>query len=811
MLQVWKQKGEEYRITGTEGWKWLSVSRTYRYVPQNTVGLRACAIKLKARRKKEIAKNKKEADLKAEKMVVQESKSETEKDNKMETEQEGDTKKEQGSEVKKEESEVKKEENEVKREESELEREENEVKREESAVENKENVVKREESEVENKESEVKREESEVENKESGIEKGESGVKKEERVVKMNDDREGEGETNKVVSADGDGKAVDTPGDAENKEQKMETDGEKKEEKMEIDSEKKEKKMEIDGEKKEEKMEIDSEKKESVIEKKEEKMKVDAKKDVKDLKKCVEDEIHLGSTENESVDLIDVTDALLHRTYYPKVTKPYSRLDQLLERRQRQNELEQKQKAAIQLVITKYKVQPVKKTKQKDKGDEEIDVVGNINKSLTNGDINDEEDALDGKDKDEKMDVDINEGKTVCEMNKDGAQYSCYSTVCRCGAGKAKDCYSLTCHAQADKSEPNLHHSSSSLANSLGKLNSIANETDCVENHDASSVNGASQCGSSGASDKSKSVSPTNQHSATTANGALDTDSTDVSKASMSNTTGSATTGHVGKDTETSTTDNKVITTSTKKVGSIQAVKSATSSGQAAKNTTTLPPLVNTVVGQTIAPLIQGGKIQLTPATVTALESKLATIGNTKNKVTLFKTTARGGRGAKGKGKPKSNLPCCLKFTTRSCIRNLFLLDKIDLKQAARRQGKREVTGFKYDCKMNNVSWPYPCPRPQFRTAWRYRTQTLKTIAAAALQLRILWAAIRWDDLSLKPPAGGTNTVTTETDITTTELVKRRDVGPYGLRSEFLVRKILVPIGVTGEKKSEYYCYQCMY
>ena len=69
--------------------------------------------------------------------------------------------------------------------------------------------------------------------------------------------------------------------------------------------------------------------------------------------------------------------------------------------------------------------------------------------------------------------------------------------------------------------------------------------------------------------------------------------------------------------------------------------------------------------------------------------------------------------------------------------------------------------------------------------------------------MQVLWASIRWDDLSTKPPTGGTNTITTETDITTTELLKRRDMGPFSLRSEYLVRKIVVPIGMPSSSKSE--------
>ena len=69
------------------------------------------------------------------------------------------------------------------------------------------------------------------------------------------------------------------------------------------------------------------------------------------------------------------------------------------------------------------------------------------------------------------------------------------------------------------------------------------------------------------------------------------------------------------------------------------------------------------------------------------------------------------------------------------------------------------------------------------------------------LNVNMIYTLWRWDDLSAKPPAGGTNTVSTETEITTTELLKRREVGADGLRSEYLVRKIVVPLGVPEKPK----------
>ncbi|XP_072414959.1 nucleosome-remodeling factor subunit BPTF isoform X11 [Chiloscyllium punctatum] len=148
-------------------------------------------------------------------------------------------------------------------------------------------------------------------------------------------------------------------------------------------------------------------------------------------------------------------------------------------------------------------------------------------------------------------------------------------------------------------------------------------------------------------------------------------------------------------------------------------------------------------------------------------------------------------------------LPSYRKFITKSSKKSIFVLPNDDLRKLARRSGIQEVPGFNYNAKPAQDIWPYPSPRPTFGIAWRYRLQTVKSLAGVSLMLRLLWACLRWDDMAVKPPSGVTTarTETTETDITTTEIIKRRDVGPYGIRSEYCIRKIICPIGVPETPK----------
>lgn len=195
--------------------------------------------------------------------------------------------------------------------------------------------------------------------------------------------------------------------------------------------------------------------------------------------------------------------------------------------------------------------------------------------------------------------------------------------------------------------------------------------------------------------------------------------------------------------------------------------------------------------------------------TATAV-TKSTTAGDTKTTVTKTVTSNKVYLGkitkvTKKVKKNKGTLPPFCRFQTFvSKQRSIMVLPQHELRKMARRGSLREATGFSYTAKVNPQSWPYGVsPRPCFKTAWRYRNQMLTTIHQVALQLRVLWASLRWDDLQAKSPPGGTNTMTTESDVQTTELLKRKDIGPFGLRSEYLVRRITVPIDLPSKPREK--------
>lgn len=127
--------------------------------------------------------------------------------------------------------------------------------------------------------------------------------------------------------------------------------------------------------------------------------------------------------------------------------------------------------------------------------------------------------------------------------------------------------------------------------------------------------------------------------------------------------------------------------------------------------------------------------------------------------------------------------------------RNILILNKHDLKRLARNFGQSSAEGFNYAAKANSSAWPYPCPRPLFRSSWLYRTAGMASLHSVAMQLRILWMCIRWDDMITKPPTSdGKNQLTTDNEIVTTEILKHRNIGRYLELTQYWQRKISIPL-----------------
>lgn len=176
---------------------------------------------------------------------------------------------------------------------------------------------------------------------------------------------------------------------------------------------------------------------------------------------------------------------------------------------------------------------------------------------------------------------------------------------------------------------------------------------------------------------------------------------------------------------------------------------------------------------------------------------RIYSTGKTEGKVYLKRVGTLGTD--KKKKRPTIKYPICSTYKTRKGLRSLLVLPKHEVRKLARQAGRSSFsyTGYAPLAKTNTSSWPYPCPRPHFRICWLFRTGGLRTLAAVALHLRVMWACLRWDDMQLRPQHHGTDgkyQITTETEIQSLELLKHRHIGAFMERTQYLRRKVVIPL-----------------
>lgn len=464
-------------------------------------------------------------------------------------------------------------------------------------------------------------------------------------------------------------------------------------------------------------------------------------------------------TKKCDVDLIDVSKAITEHTYYPKVTKPYAKLDSLLERRIKLEDIEKRQRDSIlQQLQWKLKLEAAKEEEKEQSSSPEKSII-----SLPRPVVS----------------------ETADSVKQKPVKHACYSPLCQVEDGIGGLCYSVSCRFESEQEEEDEELD----VDDAGEVQMEVDDDEKAETDHGKKENAADK---SGTEDEEVDIL-----------GDKDEDDKSNKTAAENLNTNNA---NSMNDRSTSNVP-KVVHVPLNKGDTAKSQGGPAKAGASSpkgKTMISIPGNLAQLIAQKTGQNLTYSQAQafirqaLEKMSVEDIKSKIPKKRTTKDKVQLLKITKGG---IKKKTQKKSSLPVTQKFITPSGFKSLFVLEKWEAKKLSRKAGKIEVHSFKYDCKMNNVNWPYPCPRPLFKTAFRYRLQTIKSLAAAALQLRVFWTCIRWDDMATKPPAGGTNTISTETEITTTELLKRRDIGPHGLRSEFLVRKIIVPLGVPEQPK----------
>lgn len=339
------------------------------------------------------------------------------------------------------------------------------------------------------------------------------------------------------------------------------------------------------------------------------------------------------------VDLINVSKGMNERTYYQKVTKPYAKLDSLLVKRLKQEEIEIKQRQALQQQIN-WKLKSQIKSES-----------APLSKSIKQEEVKTEE---------SKPFTDT----TPSEETPDLPSHPCYSYLCRSEEGS---CYSCLCMQKQSQDEAMLNLAGNNQQNSSDAEMDEEEEEDDEEEEDVD-VEG----------DGKLSPQKTAQ---------VKDEKVDIKKEVEE------------QDMETSEADQKSIKPEPEAKSVIPKPTGSTVSTEVVTKVTTSG---SSAVVQMLAQKSGAKTNQMTQAqmalrqaidkmSVEELRSKMPPIRTSKEPIKLVKFAKLGQRIP---AKKKATLPSCHKFLTPSGKKTLFALEKFELRKLSRKGGKCETKAF---------------------------------------------------------------------------------------------------------------------
>ncbi|XP_031848363.1 nucleosome-remodeling factor subunit NURF301 E(bx) isoform X6 [Nomia melanderi] len=515
---------------------------------------------------------------------------------------------------------------------------------------------------------------------------------------------------------------------------------------------------------------------------------------------------------------IDITKALTTngRLHYPKIAKK-TRIDDFLARRTHLKLLEERRL----LQTEKSKEQQNQATSQKAEGESEVDIENN-EESDTDGGEHTLQSILTGKQPSKTISTSAREmlaviGKRIQHVK---AQYAnimrltknsnCYSRYCNMTAppgktGTTTQSLTSTCYSPICLQKARLKRDLITLLRKANALNNNQSSASLVVSTPAVQ---AQQSGiKTEGSDESKEAIKKDLESAvalathckeeTPATNVLSPPAKKIKLESNAKADGSS----ENTDTVTTTTNNVVttttVTTTQQTVKTVDGVVQSMRENTTSQNSVTFSTETKTSTGQKTTIVNRRGRTVQRSTVAKELNAdgteRVYSAVSTEGKVYLKKVSIS--LADRKKKRTPVKYPLCSTFCTKNKHRSILLLPQHELRKLARVGGRMPVQGFHHVAKANMSVWPYPCPRPLFKTCWLYRTVGIKSLAAAALQLRILWGCLRWDDMATKPlSTDGKHQITTDTEIMSLEILKHRHVGQFLDKTQYLRRKVVIPL-----------------
>ncbi|CAI2334227.1 unnamed protein product [Caenorhabditis sp. 36 PRJEB53466] len=145
------------------------------------------------------------------------------------------------------------------------------------------------------------------------------------------------------------------------------------------------------------------------------------------------------------------------------------------------------------------------------------------------------------------------------------------------------------------------------------------------------------------------------------------------------------------------------------------------------------------------------------------------------------------------------------KFSSKNG-KSIFVLQKKILRQMIVTAGCAQVymPGFSPNSKGNHIVWPYPAPRPTFDLCWKWQTLNARSLAAVALQLKIMWSSIKWSEFDPDDTHPDRRVVIdTPSHDERRRIVRHKEMPPYGQYERYELEIEIIPLYEEHEEEEE--------
>ncbi|UMM16688.1 hypothetical protein L5515_013594 [Caenorhabditis briggsae] len=147
-------------------------------------------------------------------------------------------------------------------------------------------------------------------------------------------------------------------------------------------------------------------------------------------------------------------------------------------------------------------------------------------------------------------------------------------------------------------------------------------------------------------------------------------------------------------------------------------------------------------------------------------------------------------------------------FKSKKGGKSIFVLQKNSriLRRLIVTAGCQQVymPGFSAGTKSNLLIWPYPAPRPTLDLCWKWQTLNARNLHAVALQLKIMWSSIKWNEFEPDDNHPDRRVVIdTPTHDERRRIVKHKEMPPYGQYERYQLEIEIIPLYDEQEDEDE--------